>query len=59
MCMLDSTKGHCIVLNDLMATRFKFVIAVVLVKPITVEIKKIFSPYDSITASMYNMIVII
>ena len=59
--MLDSTKGHCIVLNDLMATRFKFVIllAVVLVKPITVEIKKIFSPYDSITASMYNMIVII
>ena len=59
MCMFDSTKEHCIVLNDLMATRFKFVIAVVLVKHITVEIKKIFSPYDSITASMYNMIVMI
>ena len=44
MCMLDSTKGHCIVLNDLMATRFKFVIAVVLVKPITVEIKKNIQP---------------
>lgn len=56
MCMLDSTQEHCI-MNDLMAIRFKFVIAVVLIETVTVEIKKIF-PYDSITASMYMIVII-